>query len=237
MITVRRTGGPPRRSAATVALLVILVAALVGGCAAPAAPASDPAPRTAVPTAPLTATDVGAWLDGLVPAALDRSGIAGAAVTVVRDGQVLAARGYGSAGPGRPVDPARTLFRVGSVSKVATAVAVLQLADRGLVDLDADVRRHLDIDVPMPRGPVTLRNLLSHTAGFEEQIRGLIRTGPGGPSLREFLATDPPEQVSPPAPCRRTPTTATAWSGTSSSGSPASPSSATCSARCSTAPG
>ncbi|KAA1024960.1 beta-lactamase family protein [Pseudonocardia sp. EV170527-09] len=198
MITVRRTGGPPRRSAATVALLVILVAALVGRCAAPAAPASDPAPRTAVPTAPLTATDVGAWLDGLVPAALDRSGIAGAAVTVVRDGQVLAARGYGSAGPGRPVDPARTLFRVGSVSKVATAVAVLQLADRGLVDLDADVRRHLDIDVPMPRGPVTLRNLLSHTAGFEEQIRGLIRNGPGGPSLREFLATDPPEQVSAP---------------------------------------
>jgi MYXO-CTERM domain-containing protein len=115
MITACRTGGPPRRGPAAVALLVVLVAALVGGCGSPAAPAPDPAPRAAVPTAPLGPADVGAWLDGLVPAALDRTGIAGAAVTVVRDGQVLATRGYGSAGPGRPVDPDRTLFRVGSV--------------------------------------------------------------------------------------------------------------------------
>jgi CubicO group peptidase (beta-lactamase class C family) len=68
------------------------VVALVSGCGAPPTPAPPiPAPRTAA----LTAPDVDSWLDGLVPAALEKSGIAGAAVSVVRDGQVLTARGYG----------------------------------------------------------------------------------------------------------------------------------------------
>src|SRR5690606_9419985 len=140
--------------------------------------------------------------DGLVPAALERSGIPGAAVAVVHDGQVLTARGYGWADTGsaggepRPVDPDRTLFRVGSISKVFVATAVMQLVEQGRIDLDADVERYLDF--PLPRAfaqPVTMRHLLTHTAGFEERIKGLIALDGPGPDLRETVAVDPPEQV------------------------------------------
>lgn len=97
-----------------------------------------------------------------MPAAIGWAGIAGAAVAVVRDGQVLTARGYGLADtgagtgadgtPSRAVDPERTLFRFGSMSKVLTATAVMQLVEQGRIDLDADVERHLDFPLPR-RGP------------------------------------------------------------------------------------
>src|SRR5262245_7538553 len=68
-----------------------------------------------------------------------------AVVTVVKDGQVLFSKGYGLANPrsGTPVDPARTLFRIGSVTKVFTALATLQLIDRGAIDPAADVNQYL----------------------------------------------------------------------------------------------
>ena len=193
----------PRRLFAVA--LCAAVALAVAGCAAgPTAPPPLPPPLPPpAATAPLTPADVTPWLDGLVPAMLDRTGIPGAAVSVVRDGQVIAARGYGvatagdpAAGePARPVDAADTLFRTGSVSKVATAVAVLQQVEQGRIDLDADVRGYLDFPLPLRFDPpVTMRHLLSHTAGFEERIRGVLGTGDPVP-LRETLATDPPEQV------------------------------------------
>lgn len=189
----------PRRCLAVI--LCAAVALTVAGCSA-GIPAAPPAPPPAA-TAPLTPPDVTAWLDGLVPAALDRGGIPGAAVSVVRDGQVIAARGYGvatagdpAAGePARPVDAQDTLFRTGSVSKVATAVAVLQQVEQGRIDLDGDIRQYLDFPLPLRFDPpVTMRHLLSHTAGFEERIRGVLGTGEPG-ELRDTVATDPPEQV------------------------------------------
>lgn len=175
--------------------------ALASGCSAPAT--TTPAPPIPAPgTADLTAPDVDAWLDGLVPAALEKSGIAGAAVTVVHDGQVLTARGYGRADTGadgntpRPVDADRTLFRVGSISKVFVATAVLQLVEQGKIDLDTDVQRYLDF--PLPRTfdkAVTMRHLLTHTTGFEERIRGMITRGEVQVDLRDAVAVDPPEQV------------------------------------------
>jgi CubicO group peptidase (beta-lactamase class C family) len=177
------------------------LAALVSGCGAPAA--ATPAPPIPAPsTADLTGPDVDAWLDGLVPAALERSGIAGAAVTVVHNGEVLTSRGYGYADSGsdgtapRPVDPDRTLFRVGSVAKVFVATAVLQLVEQGKIDLDADVARYLDF--PLPRTfdrAITMRHLLTHTAGFEERIKGVIELGESSVNLRDAVAVDPPEQV------------------------------------------
>ena len=88
-----------------------------------AAPAAAP-PITAAPagTPALTKGDVDAWLDGYLPYALHSGDIAGAVVTIVKDGQVLTARGYGYAdiATKKPVDPYRTLFRPGSVSKLIT---------------------------------------------------------------------------------------------------------------------
>ena len=71
--------------------------------------------------------------------------------------------------PAVPMDPQRTIVRVASVSKTFTATAVMQLVEQGKLDLDRDVNQYLDFEIPPAFGkPITLRNLLTHTAGFEE---------------------------------------------------------------------
>ena len=145
---------------------------------APATSAA-PAPADAMPgpTDRLTATDLEAWLDGFMPYALEQTDVAGSVVVVVKDGQVLLQKGYGFSDLGKrtPVDPERTLFRPGSVSKLFTWTAVMQLVEQGRLDLDTDVNAYLDFKIPPYEGqPVTLRNIMTHTAGMEEVIRGLI---------------------------------------------------------------
>ena len=125
----------------------------------------------------LTATDVDAWLDGLIPAALDSAEVPGAVVVVVKDGQVLTEKGYGYSNYEKriPVDPRTTLFRPGSTSKLFTWTAVMQQVEQGKLDLDVDVNRYLDFKIPALNGqPVTLRNIMTHTAGFEETIKDLL---------------------------------------------------------------
>lgn len=195
---------PPRRVARSVAAvsLAAVLGGAVAGCAS-AAPAPTPPPAVPAGAAPaIEQADVDAWLDGFLPAALGRTGIPGAAVAVVHDGEVVTARGYGWADTGTesgtpvPVDPDDTLFRPGSVSKLVTATAVLQLVEAGDVDLDTDVAEYVDVDVPRSFDePVTLRHLLTHTAGFEERVGGLIGAEGTAVDLRDALATEPPEQV------------------------------------------
>src|SRR5881227_683624 len=125
---------------------------------------------------PLTKADVEAWLDGFTPYALQRGDVAGAVVVVVKDGQVLLAKGYGYADVAarKPVDPERTLFRAGSVSKLFTWTAVMQLVEQGKLDLDADINTYLDFKIPPRQGaPVTLHNRMTHGAGFDE-VGGLL---------------------------------------------------------------
>ncbi len=173
-------------------LLGTLAAATIGLAVAaqqpkPAAPPTVPsaagqvAPPPVKGAHPLRGEDVTAWLDGYMPYALHSGDIAGAVVTVVRDGQVIAARGYGYAdiAKRRPVDPARTLFRPGSVSKLITWTAVMQQVEAGRIDLDADVNRYLDFRIPAYRGkPITMRQIMTHTAGFEEANKKLITYDP-----------------------------------------------------------
>jgi CubicO group peptidase (beta-lactamase class C family) len=148
---------------------------------------------------PLTADDVRIWLDGFMPQALEQGDIAGAVAVVVKDGAVLAVAGYGYSDveARTPVDAERTLFRVGSVSKLFTWTAVMQLVEQGKLDLDTDVNRYLDFSIPSRNGrPVTLRNIMTHTAGFEERLSGLI--GVGGERvvpLREFLVSYVPSRI------------------------------------------
>jgi CubicO group peptidase (beta-lactamase class C family) len=130
---------------------------------------------------PLNRTDVEAWLDGFTPYALQRGDVAGAVVVVVKDGKVLLAKGYGYADVAarKPVDPERTLFRAGSVSKLFTWTAVMQLVEQGKLDLDADINGYLDFKIPPRNGkPITLRNIMTHTPGFDEAIRALIIANP-----------------------------------------------------------
>ena len=100
-----------------------------------------------------------------------------------RTAQILLQKGYGYADVEKrtPVDPERTLFRPGSVSKLFTWTAVMQQVEQGKLDLDADVNQYLDFKIPARDGkPITLRNIMTHTPGFEEQVKGLIARERGG---------------------------------------------------------
>lgn len=122
--------------------------------------------------APLSPAALGAALDSLVVEQMARSHIPGAVVVVVRGGQVYFSRGWGYANLADSVrvDPERTIFRIGSISKLFTATALVQLADRGRVELDGDVNAYLpQWKVPAPYGrPITPAHLLTHAAGLDE---------------------------------------------------------------------
>jgi CubicO group peptidase (beta-lactamase class C family) len=150
----------------------------------------------------LTVDDVHAFLDGFVPMQLEREDIAGAVVLVVKDGAILFAKGYGYSDVEKkaPVTVDATLFRPGSVSKLFTWTAVMQLVEQGKLDLDRDINEYLDFKIAAKFGkPITLRNIMTHTPGFEEQVKDLI-TEDAAPSatLKQHLVTHIPERIFPP---------------------------------------
>ena len=164
----------------------------VAADAEPATPAMSVAAQAPAPGTPvLTRADLEAWLDGFLPYALERGDIPGAVVVFVKDGQVLLQKGYGYADVAakKPVDPELTLFRPGSVSKLFTWTAVMQQVEQGKLDLDADVNQYLDFQIPPRDGaPITLRNIMTHTAGLEETARALIISDPAQlPTLEQSL--------------------------------------------------
>ena len=148
----------------------------------------------------LTREDVSAWFDGFLPYALERADIAGAVVVVVKDGNILFKKGYGTADVAakRPVDPDRTLFRPGSVSKLFTWTAVMQLVEQHRIDLDRDVNTYLDFKIPPFQGkPITMRELMTHTAGFEDGHEEVISVAPVYPKLGDYLKNRMPQRIFP----------------------------------------
>lgn len=146
--------------------MLITLCALVLSTASPAL-AAEPAQTGQ----PLTAETAAAFLEEFFASEQTKPHYVGASVVIVKDGEVLAERGFGYADAERqsPVDPAQTVFRIASVSKTFTAVAVMQLAEQGKIDLDEDIRTYLPgIEVENPFAtPVTVAHLLTHTSGFE----------------------------------------------------------------------
>jgi CubicO group peptidase (beta-lactamase class C family) len=146
----------------------------------------------------MTRADVETFFDGIMGQRLERDDIAGAVVVVVKNGRVLFEKGYGVADVAGnvAVRADRTVFRVGSISKTFTGTAVMQLVERGKLDLDADVGGYLDF--PLARRypePITLRRLLTHTAGFEEVAKDFIDPPGAYPKLGDYLRTHQPEQI------------------------------------------
>jgi len=163
------------------------------------------APATAEAAAQDPAADpvvLEAFLDGLIQGQLRTGTIAGATLAVVGGGEILFTKGYGWADveASQPVDPDRTVFRLASVTKLFTWVALMQLVERGEVDLHGDVNRYLDIRIPDTYpDPVTPFHLLTHTAGFEEEMRDLFARDPGEVvPLGEWLRVNFPQRVRPP---------------------------------------
>jgi CubicO group peptidase (beta-lactamase class C family) len=126
------------------------------------------APEGDVPVAllqqqgPTEPAELESFLDDFFAKNMEEYHIAGAAVAVVKDGGLFFAKGYGYANieKGIPVDPEQTIFRIGSVGKTFTWTAVMQLAEQGKLDLDADINTYLDFRIPdvYPQ-PITLKHL------------------------------------------------------------------------------
>jgi len=186
-------------------IVCLLVACAVGVRAQgpkpanPATPSKIPSSTSPQPTHQMTRGDVEAFLDGMVPTLLQREDIAGAIIVIVKNGDVIFSKGYGYADvKGRvPVSPTATLFRPGSISKLFTWTAVMQLVEQGKLNLDHDVNEYLDFQVPHTFGrPVTVRNLMTHTPGFEEVLKDLmVDRAADLPSLRAFVIAHQPNQI------------------------------------------
>src|SRR6516225_2107801 len=185
---------------------ILLCSAVTASQAPKSAPpppvaASAPEPKVIEPGHPMTEADVGAFLDGFMPMQLERENIAGAVVLVVKDGRVLFAKGYGYSDVDKktPVTVDATLFRPGSISKLFTWTAVMQLVEQGKLDLDKDINAYLDFKIPATEPqPITLRHILTHRPGFEEQIKDLFgKEGAPFATLKDHLMEHMPERIFP----------------------------------------
>ena len=189
-------------------ILVSTLAVGLAGLTAPSAPASQDDDLSARIAA--FETGLNGWRDWgddevelhSIEERIAHWGMTGAAVAVIQDGEVVHVRGYGRVSEAGAAVDADTLFSVGSVSKVVNAALILRLADRGAVDLDADVAAALPAWAQDCTGvdgstPVSLRQLITHTAGMT--VHGFADFEPGEaiPTLRQILCSDGPAKNEP----------------------------------------
>ncbi len=179
--------------------IILLFLLHPGAARAAVGPASAAASGPAGPTDP---AEIASFLDQLFSQQMDEFHLAGITAVMVRDGYVLFQKGYGYSDLKNqiPVDPKKTLFRIGSTTKLFTWTAVLQLVEQGKLDLNADINQYLDFQIPdtFPE-PITLKHLMSHTAGFEQRAyQALALTPDQIQPLGKFLATHLPARVFPP---------------------------------------
>ncbi len=148
---------------------------------------------------------VEAFVDGVVKPNMKQYHSPSGVVAVMKDGEMIFAKGYGYIDVEKriPVDPKTSLFRPGSISKLFTWTSVMQLVEQGKLDLDVDVNQYLktfQIEDTWPGQSVTLRHIMTHTAGFEDGGMGfLILNDPTLiMPLAESLAKYQPVRVNPP---------------------------------------
>jgi len=144
-----------------------------------------------------------AFVDGVVEANLYDDFLPGVTLSVVKDGEIVLLKGYGHArvNPERPVDPRRTLFRIGSISKTFVWTAVMQLEAQGRLSLDDPVNDHLPDDLEIPDSgferPIRIADLMRHTPGFESAVlgHGIVLDTARIRSLHAYLRDFRPQRV------------------------------------------
>jgi CubicO group peptidase (beta-lactamase class C family) len=157
-----------------------------------------------VPDGPTDPQEFEAFLDPLVDQLMGANHIPGGAITVVKDGQIFFAKGYGLADVERgvPATADTTIFRTGSISKVFTWTAVMQLVEQGKLDVNADINTYLaHFQIPAAFDqPITLAQLMTHTAGFEDEFASgaIYASADTYQPLEEFLAENIPARIFPP---------------------------------------
>jgi CubicO group peptidase (beta-lactamase class C family) len=140
-----------------------------------------------------------AYVDGLIATWQTVHGAPGYTVAVVRPDGTVFTKGYGLADveAGVPVDPAATRFHVASISKTFVWTSAMMLVERGVLDLDEDVNRYLTrYTVPDGERALTLRDLMSHRAGVEENL-DLWSVEVAAMERAEAIAASEPRQVFP----------------------------------------
>ncbi|WP_299003747.1 serine hydrolase domain-containing protein [uncultured Caulobacter sp.] len=165
-----------------------------------AVPAAQP---VAVGVAPLLRPELEAFVDGVVQRAMTRDHIAGVTISVVQNGQVVLKKGYGFANLGqrRPVDPDKTLFRIASISKTFTWIALMNEIESGHMRLDGPVNLYLPEPLQLKdqgkKTQVRLRDLMTHTGGFEDRAMGqLFERDPNRiRPLADYLRQERPRRV------------------------------------------
>ncbi|MFK8017851.1 MAG: serine hydrolase domain-containing protein [Gammaproteobacteria bacterium] len=154
-----------------------LISLYLGGCSG----AGDNAVLAPPVTVPFVGDELAASprltsaVDSAVVRVMADEHLPGVAVVVVRGGKTIMKKGYGLAhvGNGVPVDPDKTLFRIGSVSKALTALALARLAERPEVDLQDEVAAYFPgfedvMNTSDSSRPVRLWHLMTHTGGFDQ---------------------------------------------------------------------
>ena len=172
----------------------------------PLAPKAERAPQgtehISLAAHELTQSDLEAFLDGMIPLQLPREDVSGAVISVVKDGKPFFAKGYGFSNVEKriPVSPDGTLFRPGSISKLFNWTSIMQQVEQGKLDLDRDVNDYLDFKIPPAYSkPITLRNIMTHTPGFEETIQELfVANASDLKPLDEYLREHLPARIFPP---------------------------------------
>jgi uncharacterized protein (TIGR02246 family) len=133
----------------------------------PNAPPYNPPTETSI-----NQKDLENLFDPIFAERMQKLNIPGAVISIVKDGKIVFTKGYGVTDVEKkaPVVADKTIFRIGSITKVFTALAVMQLADNGKINLSDDVNKYIKgVRVPDTFSqPITFANLLTHTSGLDE---------------------------------------------------------------------
>jgi CubicO group peptidase (beta-lactamase class C family) len=153
--------------------------------------------RAAAGQTPSTPAEIDRFVGGFLAARVGKD-IHSASVIVVQGDSVLYAKSFGLARAGDSASVTRTIYQVGSVSKLFVAVAALQLVEQKRLRLDEDINQYLnDLRVDGRGAPVTMVQLLTHTSGIQDRKLGRAQALSGGPlmTLGAFFRRYPPERV------------------------------------------
>lgn len=146
-------------------------------------------------------SDLEPFLDDLISKQLPDK-IPGATISVVKNGEIIFLKGYGVVDVDNnvPVDPGKHLFRIGSISKLFVWTAIMQLYEQGKLDLNDDINKYLDFEIPDTYDePIRIWNLMTHSPGFEDRLIGLFgRDESTMRPMKELLQEQLPERVYPP---------------------------------------
>lgn len=145
-----------------------------------------------------TNDDFAKFADKFINEEMKENNVPGVILSVVKDGDIIFEKGYGYSDleKNTPVDPNKTLFSIGSVTKNFTAIAVMQLVQENKLDINTDINNYLsEFKIKNPyKEKITMKNLLTHTAGFDETIFNTLKN-PTPLSLKEYLKNYQPKVI------------------------------------------